>query len=179
MARGGGGRTAQLAPNLGPGGRLEENSEEEGWEGGRAHRRAEKRCSCWREIRDLGASGKQDGPALTQRRGGPVQTPLSSSHSAFCCRPLPLAPAHALRSPAPPRSHPNCTHNILLCAESVFHHQLPAVSMATRWGGGWAQLWKSRGLAARRPLQTFPGLRVLQQRERALSCAATPSRVRG
>lgn len=92
------------------------------------------------------------------------------------CLWLPLMPSGPL---PPPRSHPNCTHNILLCAESVFHHQLPAVSMATRWGGGWAQLWKSRGLAARRPLQTFPGLRVLQQRERALSCAATPSRVRG
>lgn len=67
-------------------------------------RRDEKRCSCWREIRDLGASGKQDGPALTQRQGGPVRTPLSSAYSAFCCRPLPLAPAHALRSPAPLKS---------------------------------------------------------------------------
>lgn len=34
--------------------------------------------------------------------------------------------------------------------------------MATRWGGGRAQLWKSQGLAARRPQQTFPGLQDLQ-----------------
>lgn len=70
-----------------------------GW----GRKRDEKRCSCWREIRDLGASGKQDGPGLTQRQGGPVRTPLSA-YSAFCCRPLPLAPAHALRSPAPLKS---------------------------------------------------------------------------
>lgn len=34
--------------------------------------------------------------------------------------------------------------------------------MATRRGGGRARLRKSLGLAAGQPLQTFPGLRVLQ-----------------
>ena len=84
------------------------------------------------------------------------------------CLWLPLMPS----GPLPPLSHPNCTHNILLCAGSVFHHQLPAVSMATRWGGERAQLWKSQGLAPRRPQQTFPGLQDLQAGwESALSWA--------
>lgn len=54
--------------------------------------------------------------------------------------------------------------------------------MATRWGGGRAQLWKSQGLAARRPQQTFPGLQALQAGwESALSwatCTKSPAGLR-
>lgn len=101
MARGGGGHTAQLAPNLGMG---KEAGREPGEGGvtGWGQRRDEKRCSCWREIRDLGASGKQDGPALTQRQGGPVQNSsllrvlgllLSASASGSrSCPPVPCPP---------------------------------------------------------------------------------------
>lgn len=89
-------------------------------------------------MRDLGASGEQVGGALTRRRGGPKQTPLSNSHSALCCRPVPLAPAHALRSPAPHEVTPTALIIFCFAPRSVFHHQLPAVTMATRRGGGGA-----------------------------------------
>lgn len=86
----GGRRTVQLAPHSGRWKRTR---------GGGVGARAEKRCSCWREIRDLGPSGKQDGPALTQRRGGPKQTPLPPCSRPFVVRLwLPLMPS----GPPPP-----------------------------------------------------------------------------
>lgn len=68
---------------------------------GLGHRRDEKRCSCWREIRDLGASGKQDGPALTQRQGGPCELlspPRIRPFVVGLCLWLPLMPS----GPLPP-----------------------------------------------------------------------------
>lgn len=85
--------------------------------GARVHKPPdERRCSCWREIRDLGRSGKQDGPALTQRLpaclpGRPQTNSSPSLLSALCCPPL--APAHALGSPRPPEVTP--TALIIFC----------------------------------------------------------------
>jgi hypothetical protein len=79
--------------------------------GATVHKPAQKRCSCWREIRDLRHSGKQDGPALTQRRGGPKQTPLPPCSRSFVVRLwLPLMPSGP---PPPPEVTP--TALIIFC----------------------------------------------------------------
>lgn len=82
--------------------------------------------------------------------------------------------------PPPPRSHPNCTHNILLLRGVCFPPPTSNSLHGDALGRGQARLWKSQGLPRRRPLQTFPGLQVLQAgRESAPSWAAARSRVRG
>lgn len=66
----GGGRTAQLAPNLGMGSEAAGEPGEEVWEEGLTGGQR-KGVAAGREIRDLGASGEQVSPALTQQREGP------------------------------------------------------------------------------------------------------------
>lgn len=69
-----------------------------------------KRCSCRREIRDLGASGKLDGP-LSQSGGRPLQTPLS------CARPFVVGLCLGSRScpPAPRPAEVTPTALIIFC----------------------------------------------------------------
>lgn len=143
----------------------------------------EKRCSCWREIRDRGASGKQDGPAL--RAAG---RPCANSSLQLAFGPLLSVSASGSGSgsgscppvPRPPEVTPTALIIFCFCAGSVFRHQLPTVSMATRWGGGRRGYGNPRAYPSGRPLQTFPGLRVLQAGwESAPSWAATRSSVRG
>lgn len=82
--------------------RLDENPEEEGWRGwGTGGMR--KGVAAGEKLETSGPLGSRTVHSHTAA-GGPVRTPLSSAYTAFCCRPLPLAPAHALRSPAPLKS---------------------------------------------------------------------------
>lgn len=71
-----------------------------GW--GRARRGVRKGGAAGEKLRDLPASGKLAGPL--SRSGGEAPANSSLLRSALCCPPLPLAPAHALRPPAPLKS---------------------------------------------------------------------------
>ena len=67
-----------------------------GW----GRKRDEKRCSCWREIRDLGASGKQDGRLSHSGREAPCEllSPRTRPFVVGLCLWLPLMPS----GPLPP-----------------------------------------------------------------------------
>ena len=146
-----------------------------GW----GRKRDEKRCSCWRELRDLGPLGSRTVRLSHSGREAPCEllSPLlglllsASASGSRSCPPV----------PCPPEVTP--TALIIFCfALGLFSTTNFQQSPWRRAGEGGAQLWKSQGLAARRPQQTFPGLQALQAGwESALSwatCTKSPAGLR-